>query len=265
MAVRVRQIIDNAKMRHWSLNSVQMPDGASLNHLNELQRTILLVLIDQWEAILSESVEILTALENAVLMAADEDGAPYFTTTREPGYAIKLADGVPYIDLSEPFVIDPFGEQGDVPGLPLPVDVLRLMLVRAKMDDDRVLKVDVFDELTAASLGSTRNLRSFINGNRLVPIRDGTNDNWTRVQSLQVSFVSNPTLSTLESEVLVPTPCVSALTAGLAVFLATAARDCPASDKKLLAGQYADAMQLLEDSAAELLNSMVSNQRIFRR
>lgn len=265
MAVLVRQVIDNAKMRHWALNSVQMPDGASLQYVNERQRAILLALIDQWEPMLSETEQILTALQDAALVAVDDDGVPYFATTRENGYAMQFEDGVPYIDTSRPFIVDPWGEVGDVPGLPLPTDVLRLMLATAVLDDLRTVPIDVFDEQNAAQLGSTRNLRAFINGNRLVPKRDTDTDWWSHVTAVRISFVGLPTLTALTDEITIPAPCVPAITAGLAEFLATAARDCPLAEKRLLADQAREALDLLVESADQLLTSIVTNHRVFRR
>lgn len=262
--VTVQQIVDTARSRHWTFNDVLMPDGAIVQHLNEKQRILLLTVIDEVEALIGETQDV-EVDGTGTLIALDDDGAPYFTTTRQTAYAIRMSGGVPYIDLTDPFVVDPFGEDGDVPGIPLSEDLLRLVSVQALLDDDRMLPVKILDMTTAVSSPS-RGLVAFINANRLVPHRvtgsGGITDSWTHVVALRIAQVRCPSIAAMADTMTMPIALVSALTASVAEFLSTAAREISEADKRRFERQRAEAEAALIANADEVLSKVMTNSVI---
>ncbi len=241
-----------------------MPDGAILQFADEKQRSILLLVIDEIEALIGETQEIETE-GTATLIAVDENGAGYFATTTEDAYALRFEGGVPYIDMSQQFVVDPFGENGDVPGLPLPDDILRIITIVARDSvNNRKSKVEIVEENIAAARGGFTGLKAFISANRLVPVRVGDTDNWSAVTSLELALVLCPTLSALTDEMTMPKACCDVFVAQFAEFLSTASRNCTEQDKRRFERQRQEAEALLKSTADEILSQVVENTVIYR-
>ena len=264
LPLTVDAIIERARGRFWAFNEVQMPAGAIVQYLDERQRVVLLAIIDEAEPLIGETREIETS-GTATLVAVDSTGAPYFATTRENSFALRFQNGVPYIDVNEVFVVDPFGQFGDVPGLPLPDDHLRLTCVTAILDDTREMPVTILEQQTGSAGGGSTGLRAFVSANRLVPIRQSNQDWWSHVESVRVSLVLCPELTALTDTITLPKPCVDALTAAVAEFLATACRECGENDKRRFERQYKDSFALMKSTADEILSQVTTNQVVHRR
>jgi hypothetical protein len=265
MTVTAQEVIDRARARHWSFSGSN--DGAALQYLNEQQRKKLLLIIKTVEKQIGETSEIDTVVQNGALVAIDAAGAAYFTTTVEAGYCLRFDDfGLPYIDVSDPFVIDPFGIDSDTPGIPLPDDMLRLITVSAMTTESTIVprNITVLPQELAQKASASLGLRAFVSANRLIPVRWDTNDLWALVTSIRIGCVRCPELTALSDIITVPTPCIHAMTAGLAEWFATGAERCPAADKTRFEKQHiaADADLL---ATIDSLEAVTSSTVIYKR
>lgn len=237
MSTTAESVIDRAVSRHWSFES-NYSDGAALYELHEQQKAFLLDLGRVVSAIIGTTQEILTSLTNAALIAVDENNVPYFTTTQEPGYAVQFDDSnVPYFTLDNPLIIDPFGEDGDTPGLPLPDDLLRLIYISAKTEQNRIvpIPVNVLEQEVVRRAPVRTGLYAYLSANRIIPVRTSEADLWSQVTSLQIGCIICPQLTALTDVLTIPSPCLPALTAAMIKYFSDQARECPASDKRQFA------------------------------
>lgn len=274
MPTTVRDLLDDARIRHWSFEQAQMPEGALLRFVHGKQRELLLRLAEDAEGLVSQTQEIATVVEG-LLVGMDSDGSLYVATTTETGWPVlQEPDGSLYIDPdTAPISYDPWGEDGDVYGLPLPPTLLRLTHVGAALSDGRFVPITVVDETvrTLAQHQSRAALKAFVNGNRLVPIRYGVApftdaaDSWGLVTSVQLSFIAAPALTALTDALTLPAPFLHALTAAVAEFLATASKDCPEPDRRRFERQRAEAEAALLANAGEVLQQATTSQVVYRR
>lgn len=264
-APTVQEVIDRARVRHFSFSDGN--EGAAVQFCDEAQRVILLSIIKTAEAIIGATEEI--DVEGTVtLVAVDSLGVPYFTTTVEDGYAIRFdANNVPYVDVSEPFVSDPFGSTGDTPGLPLPTDLLRIISVSAMTLDSDITprEIEVLPQETVQK-AATRSggLRAFVSANRLIPIRTAEADAWARVTSIRLGFVQCPALTALSDLITIPTPCIHTLTAHLAEWMAVQSAKCPQADKRWFQQQRVEADDTLQ-ATINSLEGIVTNTILYKR
>jgi tellurite resistance protein len=265
LPLTINEIVERARGRFWAFNDVQMPAGAILQFLDDRQRTTLLALISEIEALIGETREIQTALDGTVLVAEDDDGAPYFSTTTEPAYAIKFSGGVPYIDTSETFIVDPFGEEGSVPGLPLPDHVLRIIALRAVLDDGREAPINLLEEHGSASGAGATGLRAFISANRLVPVRAGNTDWWSHVTKVRLSLVLCPQLAALTDTLTLPAACVEVMVCAAAEFMASASPKVTEQDKRRFERATEKAEATMRAIADEILSQVTTNYVVVRR
>lgn len=268
-ASTVQAIIDAARIRHWSFTDVQMPDGAIVAYLDDRQRKILLAIIKAVEALQGETSEVTTDLVGATLIALDDNGNPYYTTTVEDGYVIRFnSNNVPYVDTSTPFILDPFGSSGSVPGFPLPDDLLRLTSVTAistqQQNPVRPLEVNIIEQRNADARGGSLQLRAYISAARIVPVRSADTDPWSTVTSLRISMVRCPRLTSMTDLITLPTACEGALTAAAAEMLATASRTCSEPDKRRFESQRKEADALLVEEAENILDSITTSGVVVR-
>jgi hypothetical protein len=262
------QLIDRARVKHPAFTDVQMPEGAAVAFANERQRTILLMVIDEIEALIGQATEIQTGTSDGVLIAFDDNGDPYYADSSETGYATKFdANNVPYIDTDNPITLDPFGSAGDSPGFPLPGSLLRLISVQAMTPDNTVIPraVDILEERTA-STGTLRGpkLYAYINGARLIPVRQSDSDIWSTVTSIRLGVVLTPSVAALTDTIMLPDPLIDVLTAHLCEFFSTAARNCSDRDKDRFERQRKEADARLIEIADEILSSVTTNSVVFR-
>lgn len=265
-AVTVGEVIDRARARHFSFSGGH--DGAAVQYLNEQQRAKLLAIIKTVEKQIGETSQVETSAVGGALIAIDSNGNPYFTTTTEAGYCVRFDSltGAPYVDISDPFVIDPFGIDSDTPGLPLPEDMLRLISVSAMTTESTIVprNIEVLPQELAQKAGARLGLRAFISANRLVPIRWDTNDLWAIVTSIRIGMVRCPQLVALTDVITVPTPCIHAMTAGLAQWFATGSEKCSENDKRRFEKQHADStMDMLAN--IDSLEAVTSSTVLYKR
>lgn len=266
MPPTVASLLERARGRFWAFSDAQMPDGVALQFVNERQRSTLLLVIDSVDSLIGVTQQI-TVQGTETLVALDDDGVPYYSTTTEDAYPIRFdEDDVPYIDTDQPIIRDPYGEFGDVPGLPLREDILRLISVVARDgNSSRESSVEVLAEEVAVSSAGRTGLRAFISANRLVPVRTSASDLWSQVTTLKLSMVLCPTLTALTDEVTLPTALVDVIVAQIAEFLASASPRCTEADRKRFERQAEKAEAVLRATADELLSQVVQSHVVFRR
>lgn len=242
-----------------------MPDGAALRFINERQRAVLLRIVEGAEQLVGEARELTLTTLAGVVVGLDSNGIPFYATNGTDGYAIAFnANGVPYIDTSTVLALDPFGESGGTPGIPLPTDLLRITAaVAVTAAGDR--PVEILTERTAITQHGTRTPRAFINGGRLVPVRLSDTDQWSLATSLRLSMVRCPALAAMADVLTLPDPCVHVLTAALAEFLAGASRSCTDADRRRFTDQRREADALLDASIPSLVNDVTDSMVVYRR
>lgn len=273
MTVTVQQLIDRALTRHWAF--VNVSEGAALAFINERQRAKLLQIIKTVEALIGTTTQINTQ-GTATLIAVDANGVPFFTTTTQDGYAVGFdANNVPFVDvLDGPFVSDPFGLSasitnlvpGGVPGIPLPLDLLRLISVSAMTTDNTLVprSVDVLPQEISQKAPVHLGLSAFLSAGRLVPIRTDTADIWSRVTSVRLGYVACPEVTSLTDLLTVPSPCMGSMTADLCHFFALQSEKCPQQDKTRFDKEKEEA-ELDMISNATSLEAIVTSKVIYRR
>jgi hypothetical protein len=265
----VRDLIDAARIRHWSFADTKLGDGALVLHLNQRQRTHLALHGAAIEGLVGAAVAMATETSGGRVVVL-LDGVPTYSDTYEDGWAVHLTDdGVPYIDTAEPKVAgDPFGESGGTPGFPLPTDMVRLIEI-AVVVANQVLPCEVMPQQERTTRRPTRDIAAFINGNRLIPHRafesgnDG--DRWSQVTAVQLSYVGIQTFLTLDDVVMLPSVLCDALTADLALLLANQSPKCPPADRAAFGREAAAALQAVLAAGNDLLDSVQSNRVIYRR
>lgn len=268
MSTTVQQLIDDARLRHWSFADVQLPDGAALRRVMEHQRALLLALTDDVGPLIGTTQQIAATVSGG-LVGVDSVGTPYYLTTTGTGYAVLLdASSIPYIDLTGAAIsFDPFGVDGAERGFPLPSSLLRLLQLTVVMKSGDKLPVELVEERVQLEAVGSRTFRAFISGNRVVPIRQGSapfSDAWDSVSAVRLAYVACPTLTALSNTLTLPDPCLSALTAGLAELFAGASKHCPESDKRRFEQQRRDADALVSQSAGLMLTDVVSTHVVYR-
>lgn len=236
MAITVQQLIDRALSRHWSFRG-NINEGAAVAYLDEAQRTFLLDLSKTLEALVGTTEEIQTALLGAFVVAIDDNGAPYFVDSMLPGYAIRFSGGVPYVEVGQSIITDPFGTDGNSPGIPMPSDILRLIEVVAMTAQSTIvpIPINVLGQEVVRKSPPRTGLQAFMSANRLIPVRLQEADLWSQVTSVRVSCILCPELTVLSDELTIPTPCIPALTAGLVRLFSNQVKECPATDKRQIA------------------------------
>lgn len=269
MSTTAEQVVDSALSRHYSFRGAGLSDGAAVAELNQIQRRILLDLASTIESLIGTTSEIMTGLDNTFLVALDENGVPYFTTTTEPGYAIRFDGGVPYILANDPIIVDPFGQDGDTPGLPLPSSVLRLIFLAARTPDTLApippRPVEIVKQEVVQKNSPRSGLQAYMIANRIIPVRLSEADLWSQVSSLILAYIETPALTALSDELVVPDPCVPAVIAQLVKFLSMQAEKCPAGDKKQFAidaaTEYESMIQSVNAMDAVTVSSVIYRRR----
>lgn len=271
--LRVRDIIDAARTRHWSFADTKLGDGALVLYLNTRQLAHLAAHGPAIEALVGATYEVPLVAQAGRLVALI-DGVPTFTDTYEDGWATHVdEDGVPYSDFTEPKIAgDPFGTNGGVAGIPLPTDMVRLIAVTVVWGTEgRVLPVDVIPEREAPTHRPSRDMAAFISGNRLVPSfplassSASTGDRWFAATALRVSYIPDQFFGTLDDVVMLPAVLCDALIADLCVLLANQSKTCPPVDKRAFREEADAAYAKVRGFSNDMLDSVQSNRVIHRR
>lgn len=271
---RVRDLIDGARIRHWSFADTKLGDGACVLFLNDRQIAHIAAHGAAIAALVGSALEVSLEAQAGRLVAL-LDGVPTYTSTYEDGWATHIDDdGVPYVDFTEAKIAgDPFGENGGVPGFPLPSDMVALINVSGVYGTDgRLVPINVVQEHEAALRGPrSRDLAAFISGNRLVPIMPlsaastNTGDRWFDITALRVSYVGIQQFGTLDDVIMLPSVLCDALTADLCVLLANQSPNCPPVDKAAFAREAAAAFEKVGTLGNDMLGGAQGGRVVRRR
>lgn len=267
-STRVRELVDNARLRHWSFIDVQLADGAAVLWLNQRQRHLLLKFRDALRGLIGSNVETASIVSGS-LVGVTADGTPYFLTTVDDGFSLNLsAGGTPYVDTTKaPVARDPFGQNGGTPGWPLPNDAIALLAMTAMFNNGSESPVTIVDESERLVAAPGRYLPAFVAGNRIVPIRPsstfGLSDSWSSVTSVRLSYIGVATITSLDGTLVIPAPLHEPLIAGLAELFAKQSRQCTVGER----AQFGEAARRAEleiaQGAFDVLGDMQTTSVIY--
>jgi hypothetical protein len=238
----VQQIIDRARVRHWSFTDIALGDGAVLTYLSQRLRTHLARHGATIEGLVNTTMTYTIGTQTGLLVALDPvSGLPVLATTYQDGWPLHVdpVTSIPYFDPTEPMIAtDPYGLHGGTPGFPLPSEMIRLIdvsLVFNQYVQPVIIPCDVIREHGRIQSQPGRNPQAFVSGNRLVPVfpypgsasNPNSNDRWFSVTSLIMSYVALPTLQLLTDYLNIPAVLVEALDADAALMMARQSKVCP--------------------------------------
>jgi hypothetical protein len=273
VSITVAEIIDAARVRHWSFADTVLGDGAAVLFLNARQRVHLANHGAQIEGLVGTSMTYLTALNSTGALVVLVGGNPTYGTTYQDGYAVHVnGGGSLYIDTSEaPIATDPFGLHGGTPGFPLPNDFVRLINVALIYTQGVVIPCDVVPERARHTTLPGRNPTAFVSGNRLVPLMpnsiatNNSGNRWYNVSAIEISYVAIQTLATLADIVMLPAVLCEALTADLALLFAGQTKACAAPERAFFATEATRCAALVAAGSLDLIDSAQQTSVLFRR
>lgn len=273
MTITVAEIIDAARVRHWSFADVVLGDGAALLFLNARQRVHLANHGAQIEGIVGTSMTYTTALNTSGALIVLLNNVPTYGTTYADGYAAHVTGGgAIYIDTAEPTIAgDPFGLHGGTPGFPLPTDFVRLINVALTYTNGVLIPCDIIPERARHTTLPGRNPTAFVSGNRLVPLMpntiatNNTGDRWFNVTAIEISYVAVQTLSALTDVVALPAVLCEALTADLAAMFAGQSKACPTAEKAWFAQEARQCAALVAGASLDMLDSPQQTRVLYKR
>lgn len=266
--VTAQDLIDQARIRHWSFADIALGDGAAILFLNQRQRTLLLQYGQTVEPLASTSTS-LAAQVNGGLVAF-QNGAPVYANTVQDGWVLHQdANGVPYVNFAEvPAAVDPFGQNGGVPGFPLPADFVKLTAVFLVYEAGLQGPCRIVEERERMQEVQRLGPAAFVSGNRLVPVRPlasgNSNDAWSTVQTVQLSYLAMPVIQALTDPVAWPAVLCDALVASLADLFAMSSKACPASDKARFAKEAAASAEAIGEAGIDILGSLTQHSVLFK-
>lgn len=262
-----QQIIDRARVRHWSFADLVLGDGAVLSYLSQRLRTHLAMHGATIEGLVNTTMTYSIGVVGGLLIATDPvSGIPQVTTTYQDGWPIHVdpVTHIPYYDTSEPMVaVDPYGAHGGTPGFPLPGEMVRLVDVSLvySQPPGLIIPCDVIREHGRIEAQPGRNPQAFVSGNRLVPLLSfsggqtvNSSDRWFTVSSLIISYVALPTISLLTDFLNIPGVLVEALDADAALFMARQSKSMTPADRQGFLAEANLAAETIATAALELLN-----------
>jgi hypothetical protein len=268
MSTTAQQLCDRARVRHAAFFNVALPDGALLLALHSRQRTMLLDMGRQVEALLSTTAEV-AAIVSGSLVGVDALGVPSYSTSANEGYAVSFdAMGVPYVDTdSIPVTNDPYGENGGTPGFPLPDGFIKAVAGAVVYDDNSEASLTILTErarLEAQPSGPV----AFVSGNRLVAIRSlrediRGSDSWSRVASVRLSYVGLPSITALSDVLNLPPVVEEVLEAGLAELMALSSKELSGAEKSLFVQERKDAEGRLKRAGNDILGDVTDSSVLF--
>lgn len=236
MTAVVRDLIEAARIRHWSFIDVQLGDGAAVLWLNQRQRHLLLKFRDALRGLVGTSMKTAAAV-NGTLVGVNANGTPIYLTTVADGWPVSVnGNGTPYVDLTGPRITtDPFGANGGTPGWPLPSDAIALLAMTATFDNGTELPVTLVDESERLRVTPDRYLPAFVGQNRVVPIRPASSlgmvDSWSTVVAVQLSYIGLSAIAALTDALVLPAALHEPLVAGLAELFANQSKDCTTAER----------------------------------
>src|SRR6185437_11283435 len=273
----VQQIIDRARIRHWSFRDLVLGDGAVLAYLSQRLRTHLAVHGAKIEGLVNTTLTYNVVNSGGLLIAEDPvTGIPQYTTTYQDGWPLHLdGNNVPYYDDAEPMIAaDQYGLNGGTPGFPLPAEMVRLIDVSLvySQPPGLIIPCDVTREHGRIEAQPGANPIAFVSGNRLVPLLSfsGTNgnpnasDRWMTVSSIIMSYVALPTLQVLTDYLNIPGVLVEALDADAALMMARQSKAMSAQDRSGFEKDASAAATVIASAALEMLNEPETGQVQYR-
>lgn len=272
MPITVQDLIDRARIQHWSFADNQVGDGAALLFLSDLQRLFILEQGTAIEGLINTTVQLATQISGS-LVGVDANGNPQYTTTYQDGWPVQQnANGTPYVDFSQALKIagDPFGQNGGTIGWPLPADFLKLLAVTLVLSDNSIRECRGIMERDRTQYVNLPGFKAFISGDRLVPVQAYTTgslnsgDLWSQVTAVQLSYVGVADFAALGDAVTVPRVLVTALIAGLAWFFARQAPKLSPVEKQSFKADYEEAVAALGILGVDLVNEVVSTSVKYR-
>lgn len=259
----VRDVIEQARIRHWAFTDTELGDGAALLDLNSRQQRVLLKYRDSLKNLLTTSIEE-AAVVAGLLVGVDTNGNPIYQTNSQDGWAVHVdANGFPYVDTTEPKIAgDPFGQNGGTPGWPLPASYVCLSVLTATFQDGSTSPIDVVGENVRFAGPPTRYPTVFISGSRLVPLRStvpsGSPDIWNSVSTVTLSYVPLPVLVALTDATVLPAACLEPLVAGMAALFATQSRKISQPERLMFQKEAKVAEEAVAMIAFDLLGELQS-------
>lgn len=274
--VTVASIIDQARIQDARFFDLRVPDGALLLCVNQTQRLLLLKYGAMIQGLIDQTVQTAAQVSGA-LVGVDDAGTPYYITTTGNGYPVRNAGTssvpIPYFDTSlAPVSLDPFGANGGTPGFPLPADLIKLIQVVCVFQDGTTADIDIVPE-RSRNLTGTHNPTVFINGNRLVPIRNGAtgtsttttfNDYWNAVYSVSTTYIAMTTVLTTSDVITLPVVLHDALIAAVADLLARATPGMSANDRLMFANTKTQTATAVEMAGVDILGDVEQTSVLFR-
>lgn len=275
-SITPRFVIDSARSKHWSFTQTSASDGAAMLYLQTRARTHLAQYGNSIEGLVGTALEYQVPLTQPSLLVTESgsvivtDWTAPLAVTSPPGFpavGLAYADGWPvsvdggghyYVDFSKPPIAgDPFALNGGVPGFPLPPDMIRLTVVTVTMNEPPypVRPCFIVPETQRLAWPFREKIGAFLATNRLMPIRPpcypvaATDDLWSRVASITISYVGIQRFSTLDDIINFPAVLVEVLIADVAGYFAVQSKDCPQADREGFLGAAKDALAMLADPA----------------
>jgi len=234
LTVSGRDIVDDARTRHWSFSEIALPDGAAIRWLNNRQRHLLLKFRDGLKGVCTRTVRTMARPDTVAgtLIGVTARGVPYELTEDGDGFAVFLAPGnSPYIDTAGvPIANDPKDD-----GWPLPFEVVSITAMKGILPDSTTVPVVVSMEQERTISMPGRQLTAFTSGNRVVPLlhpgMPAATEIWASITHTELSYIALARIRSICCLLLFPAVLVEALVAGLAAFFGTQAKQCPPVDR----------------------------------
>lgn len=263
----VRDLLDEALIRHWSFQERKYPPGAALLFLNARQRRLLLAYARSIEGLVTTSSTVASVITG--LLVGSSGGVPVYSTTSVEGWPVLSSGGVPYVDFAGPsMTVDPYGIAGGTPGFPLPTEFIKLVSIGATYQGGSGGPVTIVHDRDQLDSPQGRDPAVFVNGNRLVPVRQtalGGTDAWSTVTAVTLSYIAAQTFVALTDVVKFPAVLSEALVAALAEQLAVSAKpsDVTPAEKRLFIDARKEADAELMAAGDHILGDLVDDTVIY--
>lgn len=197
MTTLVGDLIQRARAQDPAFTVERHSDRVALSFLSTRHRDLLKDLAADLKDRLSQARQVAAVISGG-LVGVDANGAAYSVTTQGDGYAAQVdpVTGAIYLDTSAPISVDPFSA-----GFPLPTSSLYLVSIYASIDQSEIRQEVIlkpqrdFPRLA----GSGNELYAFVNGWRLIPLRNpppssqsSDASRWAIVTAVTVVWVDTP-------------------------------------------------------------------------
>jgi hypothetical protein len=270
MSLLVSDLIDAARIRHWSFTDVALGDGAVLLYLNQRQRAYMAQYGASLEGILGKSSQNPVNSATAVRVALS-NGVPLFTAGVLDGYLQQYTiDGFPFYDTGTVLIAgDPFQQAGGTAGFPMPADLLRLISV-GLIHQGINIPCELIAENERFERVPGRHPSAYLSNNRLIPITRAapmpTSDRWFGVTSIVISYVPvPPVLTATASVVVLPDVLGEALTSDVAALFAGQSRDCTPIERAAFRNEATRCAAAIAEAASDMLGAVQQSSIIFRQ